>query len=58
MASFSGGIRLVPGCNVTDRQMRLYMKFRRTEPVPIDVATARIECAAVVAATEALVNPA
>ncbi|QET95471.1 IS21 family transposase (plasmid) [Roseomonas mucosa] len=40
MASFSGGIRLVPGRHVTDRQMRLYMKFRRTEPVPIAAAKA------------------
>jgi hypothetical protein len=40
MASFSGGIRLVPGRHVTDCQMRLYMKFRRTEPVPIAAAKA------------------
>src|SRR4051812_49892057 len=40
MASFSRGIRPVPGRHVTDRQMRLYMTFRRTEPVPIAAAKA------------------
>ena len=30
----------LPGRHVTDRQMRLYMKFRRTEPVPIAAAKA------------------
>ena len=30
----------MPGRHVTDRQMRLYMKFRRTEPVPIAAAKA------------------
>ena len=34
------GIRLLPGRHVTDRQMRLYMKFRRTEPVPVAAAKA------------------
>src|SRR3954454_10375430 len=40
MASFSRGIHPVPGRHVTDRQMRLYMQFRRTEPVPIAAAKA------------------
>jgi hypothetical protein len=40
MAPFFRGIRLVPGRHVTDRQMRLYMQFRRTEPVPIAAAKA------------------
>ncbi|WP_456306853.1 IS21 family transposase [Paracraurococcus lichenis] len=30
----------MPGRHVTDRQMRLYMQFRRTEPVPIAAAKA------------------
>ena len=30
----------MPGRHVTDRQMRLYMKFRRTEPVPLAAAKA------------------
>jgi transposase InsO family protein len=40
MGSYSRRIRLVPGRHVTDRQMRLYMKFRRTEPVPLAAAKA------------------
>ena len=40
MGSFSRRIHLVPGRHVTDRQMRLYMKFRRTEPVPLAAAKA------------------
>jgi hypothetical protein len=38
MGCFSRRIRLLPGRHVTDRQMRLYMKLRRTEPVPIAAA--------------------
>jgi len=34
------GIRPLPGRHVTDRQMRLYMKFRRTDPVPLAAAKA------------------
>lgn len=30
----------MPGRHITDRQMRLYMKFRRTEPVPLAAARA------------------
>jgi hypothetical protein len=30
----------VPGRHVTVRQMRLYMRFRRTEPVPLAAAKA------------------
>ncbi len=30
----------MPGRHVTVRQMRLYMRFRRTEPVPLAAAKA------------------
>ncbi len=36
---------MVPGRHVTDRQMRLYMKFRRTDPVPIAAARAGFSAA-------------
>jgi hypothetical protein len=36
------GIRLLPGRHVTDRQMRLYMKFRQTETPPVAAAKASI----------------
>jgi transposase InsO family protein len=45
MGSFSRRIRLVPGRHVTDRQMRLYMKFRRTEPVSLAAAKAGFSAA-------------
>jgi hypothetical protein len=40
MGSFSMGEPPLPGRHVTDRQMRLYMTFRRTEPVPVAAARA------------------
>ena len=40
MGSFSTGEPPLPGRHVTDRQMRLYMTFRRTEPVPVAAARA------------------
>jgi transposase InsO family protein len=40
MDLFAGGGPPVPGRHVTDRQMRLYMTFRRTEPVPVAAAKA------------------
>jgi len=30
----------VPGCHVTDRQMRLFMKYRSTDPIPVAAAKA------------------
>ncbi len=45
MGSFSRRIRLVPGRHATDRQMRLYMKFRRTEPVSLAAAKAGFSAA-------------
>src|SRR5215208_6649773 len=40
MGPFSTGESPLPGRHVTDRQMRLYMTFRRTEPVPVAAARA------------------
>jgi hypothetical protein len=40
MGSFSAREPPLPGRHVTDRQMRLYMTFRRTEPVPVAAARA------------------
>jgi transposase InsO family protein len=40
MDPFAAGGLPVPGRHVTERQMRLYMTFRRTEPVPIAAAKA------------------
>ena len=39
------GIRPLPGCHVTDNQMRLYMKFRQTERPPVAAAKASISAA-------------
>jgi hypothetical protein len=39
------GIRRLPGCHVTDHQMRLYMKFRQTDGPSVAAATASIRAA-------------
>jgi hypothetical protein len=39
------GIHRLPGCHVTDHQMRLYMKFRQTDGPPVAAAKASISAA-------------